>query len=669
MEFRQDINGLRALAVLVVVLFHFGVAPVSGGFAGVDVFFVISGYLMTGIIVSRLEQGRFSLLDFWLARGRRIVPALLVPCVALLGLGWFWMSPLDYQALGKHIVSSLAFVSNVAYLRESGYFDAASQDKWLLHTWSLSVEWQFYMVYPVLLLAAWALGRHRQAIVWTVWAGFLASLAASLAWVDSHPSQAYYLLPFRAWQLLAGGLVFLHAPRLQASAGTRSLLAWAGLAAIAFSCIHYTHDTPWPGVAALLPVGGAALVIAAASRGLWLTDNPVAQSLGKWSYSIYLWHWPVWAGLAYFGVHRQPAWIATGIAASVGLGMLSFVLVERPSARLLQAAPGRGRAGLALATVSAVVLAPAGLAFVRHGFELRLSPAALAIAKEGDNRYAMRARCDFNPDHSGQLPHCVLGNKDDVRLVVWGDSHAAAIVTAVAAAVPYGVAYHGYTSCPSASGVRVPAKGDGCPAFNEAVLAEMKSLPPQVAVLVVNRFSSYLLGSDPDRPQPLPSVVVDGAPGLSTRPELEAALKHRLVDTLCGIRAQREVYVLEPIPEVGVNVPNHLARALMRGEQPQDVGVPLQRYRSRHALVRSWLEDARDTCGVKLMDPTPYLCRDGQCAGSRHLQPLYYDDNHLSERGNRVLVPLFQAGLPGGGLQAAAGAQARAPLAAPAAVN
>ena len=152
MQFREDINGLRAIAVIAVVLFHFNSSWMPGGFAGVDVFFVISGFLMTGIIFKGLEQENFSILRFYVARANRIIPALALLCIILLIFGWFFLSPTEYKALGKHAVSSVGFISNNIYWLESGYFDSSSHEKWLLHTWSLSVEWQFYIIYPIILV-------------------------------------------------------------------------------------------------------------------------------------------------------------------------------------------------------------------------------------------------------------------------------------------------------------------------------------------------------------------------------------------------------------------------------------------------------------------------------------------------------------------------------------
>lgn len=166
-NFRADINGLRAWAVAAVIFYHFGIPGFSGGFVGVDVFFVISGFLMTGIVVKGLERGNFSLMGFYMARGRRIVPALVAVCAVLLAMGWWVLLPPDYKMLGSHAVYSLAFLSNVEFWQEAGYFDVASHEKWLLHTWSLSVEWQFYLILPVVLWVVWRLkpGRDRRAHV------------------------------------------------------------------------------------------------------------------------------------------------------------------------------------------------------------------------------------------------------------------------------------------------------------------------------------------------------------------------------------------------------------------------------------------------------------------------------------------------------------------------
>ena len=209
MKFREDINGLRAIAVMGVVLFHFMPQTLSGGFSGVDIFFVISGFLMTGIIFNGFELRNFSIFKFYRSRLYRIAPALIFLCLSLLFLGWFILIPSDYKVLGKHVTSSLLFFSNVIYLRESGYFDAGSYDKWLLHTWSLSVEWQFYLIYPLIMVALkrfYSIKIMKAIILACAIIGFIVSVIVTYKWTDS----AYYLLPTRMWQMLIGGVVFLY---------------------------------------------------------------------------------------------------------------------------------------------------------------------------------------------------------------------------------------------------------------------------------------------------------------------------------------------------------------------------------------------------------------------------------------------------------------------------
>ena len=214
MQFRKDINGLRAIAVLAVVLFHFNASWLPGGFAGVDVFFVISGFLMTGIIFRGINQGDFSVLKFYIARANRFIPALAVLCVALLLFGWFYLGPTEYRALGKHVAGSMAFLSNVFYWMEAGYFDAASHEKWLLHTWSLSAEWQFYILYPLILVVLrkfMSAKKVKIAVLLITILCFIFSVIATYKW----PSFSYYLLPTRAWEMLIGGIAYLYPFKLK----------------------------------------------------------------------------------------------------------------------------------------------------------------------------------------------------------------------------------------------------------------------------------------------------------------------------------------------------------------------------------------------------------------------------------------------------------------------
>lgn len=329
MKFREDINGLRAIAVFAVVLFHFKAAWMPGGFAGVDVFFVISGFLMTGIIFKGIEKETFSILKFYVSRANRIVPALSVLCLVLLILGWFYLTPIEYKSLGSHASSSMGFLSNVIYWNESGYFDEASHKKWLLHTWSLSVEWQFYIIYPLVLVSLrklMSLDKIKITILLATVVGFILCVIATYKW----PNASYYLLPTRAWEMMIGGIAYLYPFKNLKEIGKKSL-ELTGLFLIIFSYLFISKDNYWPGYLALFPVVGTYFIIQAQREKSFITSNLLSQKIGAWSYSIYLWHWPFVVVIYSFSLNDN--FIYLGIILSVLLGFLSNKFIENKKFR------------------------------------------------------------------------------------------------------------------------------------------------------------------------------------------------------------------------------------------------------------------------------------------------------------------------------------------------
>jgi peptidoglycan/LPS O-acetylase OafA/YrhL len=323
-QFRKDINGLRAIAVIAVVLFHFNSAWMPGGFAGVDVFFVISGYLMTGIIISAIEKNSFSILNFYIARANRIIPALALLCLVLLSTLIFFLSPSEYQLLASHVASSISFLSNFVYWSESGYFDAASHEKWLLHTWSLSAEWQFYIIYPLILIMLrklFTLGLIKIILVTTTGLGFIFGILASSRWPDS----SYFLLHTRAWEMMFGGIAFLYP--ISFSDRYKKVIECAGIVLILIAYIFITKYNSWPGYLAALPVFGSFLIIQANRGDSLVTGNFIFQKIGAWSYSIYLWHWPIVVAISYFNFGGE--FVYLGIGLSVLLGYLSNRFIEK----------------------------------------------------------------------------------------------------------------------------------------------------------------------------------------------------------------------------------------------------------------------------------------------------------------------------------------------------
>lgn len=355
MKYRREIDGLRAVAIVPVILFHAGLTLFSGGYVGVDVFFVISGYLITTILIDELEAGRFSIARFYERRARRILPALFLVMACCIPFAWLWMLPNELKAFLHSLVAVVLFSSNILFWREDGYFAAAAELKPLLHTWSLAVEEQYYLVFPVFLALMWRFGRRR--IVWSIVALAGASLLASEWGWRNAQSANFYLAPMRAWELLVGSLCAFWL-------STRSPLAnnWLGLAGlgmIVFAILAYDSSTPFPSLYALVPVCGAALVIVCASAETWagrLLGMRAFVGIGLISYSAYLWHQPLFA-FARIRSEGEPGPLIMGGLVLLGLllAYLSWRYVEKPF-RKGHSSPLQTRQGVFLASAAGIAV-------------------------------------------------------------------------------------------------------------------------------------------------------------------------------------------------------------------------------------------------------------------------------------------------------------------------
>ena len=370
MRYRPEIDGLRAIAVAAVILFHAGFALFSGGFVGVDVFFVISGFLITSIIVEELKTGRFSVVRFYERRARRILPALFTVMAACVPFAYSLLSPDDLKDFAQSLAAICLFASNVLFWGESGYFDTQAELKPLLHTWSLAVEEQFYVVFPLLLLAVWRLGRG--VLLALISAIAVASLFTSVDEVRNFPSAAFYLLPSRAWQLLVGALASLVADRWPSAALRQPAVrlaseafGWGGMAMIVMALFLFDEQTPFPGLNAALPTVGTVLVLLGASDrtsvGRMLAWRPLV-GLGLISYSAYLWHQPLFAFTKHALLADLPTDLAIVLCAvTIVLACLSWRYVEQPF---------RDRSlisrGMVFALSAAGMAAFVGLGFIGH---------------------------------------------------------------------------------------------------------------------------------------------------------------------------------------------------------------------------------------------------------------------------------------------------------------
>ncbi len=339
MKYRAEIDGLRALAVLPVILFHAGFEWFSGGFVGVDVFFVISGYLITAIIISEMAEGKFSIVNFYERRARRILPALFFVMAACLPFAWLWLTPTDFKSFGQSLVAVTTFSSNILFWWESGYFDTAAELKPLLHTWSLAVEEQYYILFPIFLMLTWRLGIKRVSILLSV--VFVISLGVA-AWATqyaAHPkiiSGAFFLLPTRGWELLIGvfAAFYLKHNTFLRSHLLNQALSMLGFGMILYSIIVFDATTPFPSFYALVPtIGTGLLILCAVPKTLVhnLLSLKFFVGIGLISYSAYLWHQPLFA----FARHRfiedlsEPILITLCLA-SLLLAWISWKFVEAP---------------------------------------------------------------------------------------------------------------------------------------------------------------------------------------------------------------------------------------------------------------------------------------------------------------------------------------------------
>lgn len=637
------IQALRGWAVTAVCLFHFGVPGFDRGHLGVDMFFVISGYLMAERVIDPVFAGQFSMRAFWLARARRTLPALLALVVVLIAAGWWLMPPLDFRRLAKHSTASLSLLSNWVYQSEGGYFDIDATDKFLLHTWSLSIEWQFYLMFP---LAVAACARLRPAPRW-LWfmLGLVAllSLAQFLIACNHGCRAAHFDLRSRLWQPLAGVLAFGVTRRLCLHRRAGPWLMGLSLALLCSSVIAVGPADQLPAtVWSVAVVIGAAALIVAGARSTWQPPAPVA-AIGDASFGIYLWHWPIVVALHQIARHNQAEWVAGSLAIAVVMGLVSHRLVERPARDALRLlSPTRQ----VLTVVASLALGAAGgvLVYGSQGFPKRVPAEVQAVEAESHNTNPRRAECFQSADASLRDAPCVHAPTQAPGVLLIGDSHADAVFSALAVAADRrgrGFLYLGYSGCPPLPGARrLDRPENNCDEFYRQARRVVLSLAHDVPVLLVARWTVYLQGYLDGRVLEQPWVRFDA--DTDALPEVRHQAYLRVLgETLCLWAHERPVYVLGPIPEMPFSVPRQAARAAMFPSSVMVPGTPLQRYLDRHRSVLDVLLQSQ-ACGVHLLDPAVELCKGGICAATDNGRPLYYDDNHLSEFGNRRLVPILE---------------------------
>jgi peptidoglycan/LPS O-acetylase OafA/YrhL len=481
-QYRPDVDGLRAIAVMLVLNYHGFPEAMPGGFVGVDAFFVISGFLITGIIARELEQQRFSLATFYIRRIRRIFPALVVVLAVVLLLGWLWMLPAAFAQLGSDAFASAAFLANIALLLQSGYFDVESAKKPLLHLWSLGIEEQFYLVWPPILMLA---ARMRLSIVTVAAALGVASFVLNVALIGSNPVATFYLPFTRAFELLLGAVLACRWDAVNQSEAASNQRAWLGIGLIAAAAVFLDSHSTFPGWWALLPVVGTALLLSAPSA--WLCRKVLASPplvwIGLISYPLYLWHWPL---LVFFAmikfapltlIERELVLLAT-----VPLAWATYRFVEMPI-RFGKPSPRR----ISAVCAAMVLVAGAGGVVVwGRGFDFRLPAEIRSLADVPVRVPAWRYdHCLLDPSRATSFAEdCVDRNRRPL-ILVWGDSTAAALMPGLRKAQEtrdFGIAQYTASSCIPA--VNADVEGvPNCRAVNGKVLSIVRELKPEIVLL------------------------------------------------------------------------------------------------------------------------------------------------------------------------------------------
>ena len=636
---------MRTIAVVPVVLFHAGWELFSGGFVGVDVFFVISGYLITSILLSELEQDKFSILRFYERRARRILPALMLVVLCCLPFAWLWLFPADMKDFGESVVAVATFSSNILFWWESGYFETAGELKPLLHTWSLAVEEQFYIFFPPILFLLWKLGRNTMIGVCVL--ALMVSLGLS-HWAAYHkPDANFFLLPTRAWELLIGSLCAFWLQKREVSEGAilNQLVSLAGLGAIMASVFLFDEKTPFPSLYALLPTVGTAMVILTAGKGTLtksLLSLPPMVGIGLISYSAYLWHQPIFA----FARHRLlepptlPLMLVLGVVSFL-LAFLSWKYVEAPfrKRRKDQAAKTAGYTRpLGTAAVSLVACLAVGFVLTLNQGQIQRIPGKALVALEAKEDRSSFYRCTVTDINVKIDQSCFLGalEKENIDFVVFGDSQALAVSDGVAdAAIRRGkkgvlLAAH---ACPTITIPRT-ALSDiqrRCEDLHSWLPSLLRDTQPDTIILAGYWGSESRIFDQADSSE---STGRDGSVSgfqVSGWADMPQAVDRFLQ----GIRAvsDAEIYVVGPAPTFREQpVPEYLAKRILYGG-PDDLVSDNDVSGESNPLL-SYLRVQTD---VQYIDLSEAFCSAEECFAAKEGLPYLFDRDHLT-RSSALMI-------------------------------
>lgn len=660
--YRPEIDGLRAIAVLAVILFHAEWRGAPGGFIGVDVFFVISGFLITGIILREQEQGRFSLVGFYDRRIRRILPALVFVTAVCLPVAAWLMTPAQLANFSRVAASLSVFGSNVVLALDAGYFGPLAGQQPLLHTWSLGVEEQFYVLFPILMLmlASRSLGQRAGVI-----GGLAASSLAIAEWGwRNYPDANFYLMPGRAWELGVGCLAALGAKpggwagRVHPTAGLT--LAVLGLVAVLLSVAWIDASTPSPSAWMLPAVLGTACILLWARRRTWIGNvlaSPPLVGVGLISYSAYLWHQPVLAFLRLSGAEamiQEMRWLV--VATTLGLAWITWLCVEQPLRRA--PSPNHRRVLVAGAVASAALMGVGGSAAAVAWLQRSNVPESVVAAFRAPPRSAQCFDLPFAHTRADGWTCPINAGGHHPSFAVLGDSHALQLLDAfeaAAAAVGRSGVFAGLRACPPLQDVmpldQVGLRVRDCKALNERALAHVRSLGIR-DVYLVGKWSYYTdpwnsayfnaLGFQPSDPRTPESSRLAFAEGFrrTVRRYSEAGVRvHVVVQVPQQLRPAREIY------ELAWRQPQRVEEKL------DEMSVPMAEHLRRQAFSRSVFQQSLPNPRWTVIGLDDLFCDAQRCRVGTPTESFYLDESHLSAAGAARTVQRLIGALRAGALQ------------------
>ena len=644
MKYRPEIDGLRAVAVLSVIVFHAGFESFSGGFVGVDVFFVISGFLITSIMINDFENNCFSFADFYERRARRILPALFFVLVSCIPIALWSMAPGDLKEFFQSLISVVIFSSNFLYWSGSGYFDTASELKPLLHTWSLAIEEQYYLLFPFFLAAFWHKGRNR--VYWVVCVVFGISFVIACVGTFYAPSAAFFMLPARAWELFSGviaALVLNARPELRNEVGktVSEALSLLGLILIGYAVFVFDDKDALLGLPALIPVCGAFLVIVFGGKsglaGHFLTFKPIV-GVGLVSYSAYLWHQPLMA----FSRHTLPQepdkWVMIILClVTLVMGYVSWRFVEKPFRNKAKFERKLIFQWFGIGSLAVVLFAMFGL-----GSDDYLSRFKFADV-DVDQRKPVCLKSNFRG------PGCLIGNSSsNVSFMIFGDSHGLTLSNVLSRELD-GTDLQGIDltigGCLPTIRGRDKDENEGrrkCDIAREWFYSNLSGETIPKTIILYARWSIYSQRSRYDNEE--------GGVGYGRKityyPE-ENYLSDAMNDYVLSVKkildSGRDVILVYPTPELGWNLPKRLMKLHANGNQLDEMSgaVKSSGYTKRNKAVISAFDSLGDVQGLARIKPQEWMCdfsEQGRCTAYRDGKALYFDSNHLSMEGVRPIA-------------------------------